>query len=194
MNTDRHQTFNPFESRVCRDVRNHLGQSFLAALPNGNMEPVLKDARRVAPADADDVISAYVDTRVERYRAVLTTIRSADTPFPDAWVIALLLWDQELFFECHEWLEMTWRRREGAEKKMIQALILAAGAYSHLSYGRADQARKLAARAVAGLTRYRELVPGLFDLDMLVRKLESLDSVPPKFGPPGSASSAFSGS
>ncbi len=133
------------------------------------------------PADADQVIKNYVKKRAESYRAVFAGMRSAGIKAGDTWSIALLLWDQGLFFECHEWLETKWCRSEGAEKKMIQAVIWSAGAYSHLEYGRIGAAGKLAARAIVGLRHYREQVPELFDVDVLVHSLEALDPVPPRF-------------
>ncbi len=151
-------------------------------MPAGEMEPVSRVAQEYAPADADEAIKGYVNKRAASYRAVFAGMRSAGIQAGDIWYVALLLWDQGLFFECHEWLEKTWRRSEGAEKKMIQAVIWSAGAYSHLEYGRTAEAGKLAARAIVGLRRYREQVPALFDVDVLVNKLEALDPVPPKFG------------
>lgn len=181
VNSDKIKQFNPFESRACRTVRNTLGQSLLAAIPAGEMEPVSRVAHEYAPADADEVIKGYVNKRAASYRAVFAGIRSAGIQAGDTWYIALLLWNQGLFFECHEWLEKKWCRSEGAEKKMIQAVIWSAGAYSHLEYGRTAAAGKLAARAIVGLKHYREQVPDLFDVDVLVSKLGVLDPVPPKF-------------
>jgi len=181
LNSNKIKQFNPFESRACRTVRNTLGQSLLAAIPTGEMDPVSRVAQKCAPADAAEVIRSYVNARVASYRAVFAGMRSTGIQAGDTWSIALLLWDQGLFFECHEWLETKWRRSAGAEKKMIQAVIWSAGAYSHLEYGRATEAGKLAARAIAGLKHYREQVPELFDVDVLLNSLEALDSVPPKF-------------
>ena len=183
MNSNKIIQFNPFESRACRTVRNTLGQSLLAAIPTGEMGPVFRVSQKYAPADADEVIKTYVNKRVASYRAVFTGMRSAGIQTGDTWCIALLLWDQRLFFECHEWLEKRWRRSEGTEKKMIQALIWSAGAYSHLEYGRIAAAGKLAARAIVGLNHCREQVPAMFNVDVLVNKLKALDPIPPKFSP-----------
>jgi hypothetical protein len=181
LNSNKIKRFNPFESRLCRTVRNTLGQNLLAAIPTREMKPVSQVAQKYAAADADEVIRSYVNKRVTSYRAFFSGLRSTGTQAGDTWTIARLLWDQRLFFECHEWLEKKWRRSEGAEKKMIQAVIWSAGAYAHLEYGRIDAAGKLAARAIVGLRRYREQVAALFDVDVLVNKLEALDPVPPKF-------------
>lgn len=181
MNSNRIKNFNPFESRLCRTVRNTLGQSLLAAIPTGEMEPVSRVAQEQTPSDADEVIRNYVNNRVASYRTVLAGMRSAGIQAGDTWYLAFLLWNQALFFECHEWLEKKWRRSEGAEKKTIQTMIWSAGVYAHLEYGRTAEAGKLAVRAIVGLKHYREQVPELFDVDVLVNKLEALDPVPPKF-------------
>lgn len=162
-------------------MRNALGSSFLEAIPAGEIEPVSRVARECAPADADEVIKHYVKKRAAKYQAVFDGMRSAGVQAGDTWYIAFLLWNQGLFFECHEWLEQKWCRSEGAEKKMLQVMIWSAGSYAHLEYGRTAAAGKLAARATVGLKHYREQVPGLFDVDVLVSKLEALDPVPPEF-------------
>ena len=183
MNSTIIKKFNPFESRLCRTVRNTLGQSLLAAITAGEMESISRVVHAYAPAET--VINNYVTKRQVRYRAVVEEMGSAGIQAGDTWDIALLLWNQALFFECHEWLETIWGRKAGAEKEMIQAMIWSAGAYSHLEYGRTDAAGKLAARAIGVLKRHRERVPELFDVDVLVSKLEALDPVPPKFGSGG---------
>lgn len=183
MQPEKDKPFDPFESRLCRDVRNGLGQAFLASLPGGDLPALFDTALAAAPADADRTVKQYVDHRIEKYQAVFNTLRAAGKTAADQWTTAQLLWDQALFFECHEWLETIWQQREGADKKMVQALIWAAGAYSHLEYGRSEAAAKLAARAVRGLAEYRAQVPAQFDADMLIEKLADLDPVPPRFGP-----------
>ena len=145
------------------------------------MESVSRLAQEYAPADVDPVIKNYVAKREMAYRAVFDGMRSAGIQAGDIWSIALLLWNQALFFECHEWLEKIWGRSEGSEKEMIQAMIGSAGAYAHLEYGRTAAAGKLAARAIVAQKHYRERVPDLFDVVVLVSKLEALDPVPPKF-------------
>ena len=152
-------------------------------MPAGEIETVSRVAQKYAPADAEEFIKSYVNKRLASYRAVFSGMRSVGIQAGDTWTIALLLWDQGLFFECHEWLEKKWHRSEGAEKKMIQAVIWSAGAYSHLEYGRIAAAGKLAARAIVGLNHCREQVPELFDVDVLVNKLKALDPIPPKFSP-----------
>jgi len=180
--SEKTHSFDPFESRLCRNVRNGLGQALLAALPDGDLPAVLDRARAVVPAGADSAVRRYVATRIEKYRVLFNALPAAGQPATDEWTIAQYLWDQALFFECHEWLEGVWRQREGATQKMVQALIWAAGAYSHLEYSRIEAAAKLAARAVRALAQYRAQVPAQFDADILIDKLADLDPEPPQFG------------
>jgi hypothetical protein len=175
--------FNPFESRLCRTVRNELGQALLAAIPAGEFESITRYAQGVVPIGAGSAVEQYVKRRLKGYRTVLDAMNSGAGAAGNPWRPAVLLWNQGFFFECHEWLESRWRRSAGPEKKMIQTLIWAAGVYSHLEYGRAAEAGKLAARAVEGLKQYRGLVPAPFDVDRLIAKLEALDPIPPQFNP-----------
>ena len=177
------RSFNPFERRICRKVRNELGAILLAAIPTGDLESITRSAKDVVPADAGSAVKDYVERRLTGYRTVFDAMGSTAGAAGNPWQPAVLLWNQGFFFECHEWLEIHWRRSAGPEKKMIQILIWAAGTYSHLEYGRVAEAGKLAARAVDGLNQYRDLVPEPFDVDRLIAGLEVLDPVPPKFNP-----------
>ena len=82
----------------------------------------------------------------------------------------------------HEWLEKTWLQSSGSDQGACQALILAAGTYQHLEYGRVGAARKMALRALDKLVRYRASVPRFVNVDRLITKLETLDPTPPQLG------------
>jgi hypothetical protein len=85
--------FNPFESRLCRSVRNALGQSLVAAIASGKWGPVSRAARKNAPVDTDAATSNYVTARVASYRVVFSGLQATGTPAGDTWSVALLLWD-----------------------------------------------------------------------------------------------------
>jgi uncharacterized protein len=174
--------FDPFESRLCRNIRNELSESLMKALHGRDMGPPTAVARKYVSESAEPFIIGYIDDRLTRYRTIMTQLRSAHIQIRDTFIISLLLWDQELFFEVHEWLERKWRNSEGAEKMLFQALIRAAGAYVHLEHGGTAAARKMASKAVASLIRCKALVPLCFNVDVLIDKLEELDPVPPKLG------------
>jgi hypothetical protein len=174
--------FDPFESRLCRNIRNELSESLLKAIYRRDIGPAVAVAQKYASQGAEPFIIRYVDSRLTRYRTIIAQIGSAQIQVRDTFVIALLLWDQELFFEVHEWLEQKWRGSHGTEKMISQAFIRAAGVYIHLEHGRTAGARKMASKAAAGLTRFKPFVPPFLNIELLISKLEALDPVPPKLG------------
>jgi hypothetical protein len=174
--------FDPFESRLCRQVRNGLSESLMASIHKGQIGPSQAVAEQLRPDHAEPVIGHYIDDRITRYQAVIAQIRSVNIPVDDTYAIALLLWDQGLFFEVHEWVEAKWLQSSGAEKRVLQAVILAAGTYVHLEAGCPEKAKKIAAKALPPLIQHKALVPGFFNVDVLIASLESVNPVPPKLG------------
>ncbi len=131
----------------------------------------------------EPVMARYIEDRIMRYQAVMARIQSPGISVQDTHAIAILLWNQGLFFEVHEWIESKWLQSRGAEKQLLQALIRAAGAYVHLEAGNLEQAVRLAGKALPPLVQHRALVPGYFHVDRLIASLEPLNPVPPKLGP-----------
>ena len=175
--------FDPFKSRLCRNIRNELSESLMKAIHDQDIGPSTAVAEKYISENTEPFIIRYIDNRLIRYRTVINQIRSMHAQIHDAFIIALLLWDQELFFEVHEWLENKWRESKGPEKMIYQALIRAAGAYVHLEHGRIVGAREMASKAAASLTRYKRTVPAFLNIELLLSKLKALDPVPPKLGP-----------
>jgi hypothetical protein len=175
-------TFDPFSSRACRDIRNELSESLLGAIHDQNMAPVQAVADTYRSMDLQPHIRSYMDDRMRRYRNILSQIPPADPADRDTLPVAALLWDQGLFFEVHEWLEEKWHSSRGAERDLFQALIRAAGTYIHLEVNRLEAARKMAAKAVPALVRLKAIIPSGNHLDDLIAGLEALDPVAPKLG------------
>ena len=172
--------FDPFNSRLCRNIRNELSESLIKAVHNRDIGPSIAVAEKYVSQRAEPFITRYITNRITCYKTVLNQIRSADIKRHDTFIIALLLWDQELFFEVHEWLEIKWRDSKGTDKLISQALIRAAGVYIHLEHGRTEGANKMASKAAASLTRYKRFVPPFLNVELLLSKLKALDSAPPK--------------
>jgi hypothetical protein len=173
--------FDPFESRLCRNIRNELSESLIEAIHSGDIGLSYAIAEKYMSVSIEPFIKSYINNRIMRYKAIFTQIQTANIQIHETYIIALLLWDQELFFEVHEWLEKKWRNSQGAEKIILQALIRAAGTYMHLECGRHMGAKKMASKAVASLSRYKESIP-VFNVELLIAKLKALDPVPPKLG------------
>ncbi len=174
--------FDPFESRLCQQVRNGLSESLMTSIQKGNTDSSQAVAEQLRQDYADPILETYIDDRITRYQAVIAQIRSANIPVDDTYAIALLLWDQGLFFEVHEWVEAKWLQSSGAEKLVLQALIRAAGTYVHLEAGSPEKAKKIAAKALPPLIQHKALVPGFFNVDLLIASLQPVNPVPPKLG------------
>lgn len=154
----------------------------MEALPTQDIGPPTAVAEIYVSQSPEPFITRYINNRMTCYKSVLNQIRSANIKMHDTFIIALLLWDQELFFEVHEWLEIKWRDSKGTDKLISQALIRAAGVYIHLEHDRNAGARKMASKAAASLTRYKRFVPPFFNVELLLSKLKTLDPSPPKLG------------
>lgn len=169
--------FAPFKNRLCRDIRNLLSNSFLEALGKERMDPVCKTALALKEKTLDPWHINYIDNRLARYQIVLTQLN----PGPEIYTTACRIWDQSLFFECHEWLEPFWMKAKGNEKKLIQALIRAAATYVLLEAKRTSGAKKSAEKALAFLRVNRSAIPPIFKPDSLISALNHLESPAPKF-------------
>ncbi|WP_187149359.1 DUF309 domain-containing protein [Desulforapulum autotrophicum] len=174
--------FDPFENQLCRQIRNELSASLMDSIHRQDISILKAVAQRFSPDHVEPVLAQYIDNRITRYREVIAQIRPTTIPTHDTYAISLLLWDQELFFEVHEWIESKWLESRGAEKQLLQALIRAAGVYVHLEAGNPKRAERMAIKALPPLIQHKSLVPGYFNVDRLIASLEPLNSVPPKLG------------
>lgn len=174
--------FDPFKNRLCRDVRNKLSESLIKSIHNMDIGPSYAVAEQYSSKDVEQLVKNYINDRITRYKTIINQIRSADIEIHETYLIAVLIWDQELFFEVHEWLEKKWHSSKGTEKIIAQSLIRAAGTYIHLEHGKKAAAGKMASKAAEGLTSHKESVPLFIDAEVLVAKLNALDPVPPKLG------------
>ena len=174
--------FDPFQSRVCRNIRNELSKIFMEAIHSRDLAPSYAVAKKYAQEGAEQSIKEYISNRIERYSVIITQMQSANIAEDETYFIVLLLWDKELFFEIHEWLEPKCLKAIGTEKSILQALIRAAGTYILLEYGRDEGAKKMAAKAVAALLQHTKLLPDFLNSELLIAKLKAVDPIPPKLG------------
>ena len=170
--------FDPFNNRLCRNVRNALSEGFKDALERMALEPVQRTAGFFLDGDLPDVVRDYIDKRMTAYEGVLTDLRSC--PGDDPLDIAPRIFNRRLFFETHEYLETFWLAAEGDQKRLLQALIRAAGAYVHLEQGNRSAARRIAAKALQGIEQHRQRLTPYFDPQLLLDKLRSLDPDSPR--------------
>jgi len=166
--------FDPFENRTDRDVRNYLGSAFISALYKGDQTPVAQAVSDLGLKKLPDPAQSYIKARYERYTVVLSRILSNPLLGADIYATAGLLWDEALFFECHEWLEQNYRTVQGQEKKVLQAMIRTAGTFELLAYNRKKAAVSVAAKALALLEPYFLQVPESFDIQPKMARLRAV--------------------
>lgn len=168
--------FDPFEKRASRDIRNQLAESFLTALKTHSPLPIQQtaDALKKKAPDPDHI--NYIDDRFRRYTLIFEDLRTTEKKTghsPDPFYIAGFLWNRQLFFECHEWLEPFWKNARGSHKKAVQGLIRAAGVFVFLEAGRKNAADSSALKALALIRKVKEDIPLPFSADQLVKALET---------------------
>ena len=172
--------FNPFENRLCRDIRNELSESLIQSITAGSIAPSRIIANNYIDKNPAPALIHYIQDRITRYRALLACMPSGDRNRSSVYPVAVRLWNQGLFFEVHEWMEVQWQRGQGVEKKIMQGLIQAAGMYVHLEYGRRQGAEKIARKAVSGLRAHQDAARRHFNVDQLIDHLQRFDPTPPK--------------
>ncbi|MFZ5775172.1 MAG: DUF309 domain-containing protein [Thermodesulfobacteriota bacterium] len=175
--------FDPFQDRLCRDIRNALSEAFASALADDDLVPALAVAERYRGTPLPSYCLAYIDSRLERYEKALALIRRHRVD--SAWARGLILWDLGLFFEVHEVLEQAWHTARGEEREVLQAMIRAAGFHIKTEAGYHEAAAKLADKAIAALARHRALLPEDFPVDMLLEGLAARRPEAPRLGMAG---------
>lgn len=172
------EKFEPFMDRLSRDIRNDLSESLLAAIQQHSLAPAEAVARGYLQRKLAPHYCSYIHERLQRYRLALDLLLQVA---PDDVIgQGLVLWDNELFFEVHEVLEHTWMQANGDQRRLLQALIRAAGVYIKLEHGYEAPARKIAAKAIPVLEEFRQQLGRYFDPDRLLTALHTLDRLPPK--------------
>lgn len=172
-------SFDPRNDRLARDLRNQMARIFVKHLdPEADLGQVNLLTARLLAGHSKDVYTDYVNDRQQRYLAAKSTI--THQKIYDNFYRALVLWDNELFFETHEVLESLWVESSGTPKLILQALIRAAGYYIHLEVGNQAGAIKMAARALEILNKYRDEIPPFPGIDNLLKCLKCREPAPPK--------------
>ncbi|HKJ66047.1 MAG TPA: DUF309 domain-containing protein, partial [Desulfopila sp.] len=114
--------FQPFADRLSRDIRNHLSKAFALSLAEGSQTPFRKVAKEYLACTLEPCYHDYVNNRLKRYSRVFNHMQTLQA---DTLRLALMLWDEKLFFEVHEVLEPVWLQAEGSTKLFLQAMIRA---------------------------------------------------------------------
>jgi len=129
------------------DVRERLTSTRLFGA--GDPRDLALDARFAPHA-------GYFTRQIARAAAAVRALdlRPAPRGVPRAVWRAVVLFNAGLFFECHEYLEDSWRSAGPEDRAFYHGLIQAAAACYHWEKGNAHGARVLAGKALANLRAY----------------------------------------
>ena len=172
--------FNPFEDRLSRDIRNDLSESIIEVLTDRAIEPAETIATGYLKTNLPQIYTDYIDQRLSRYTAALTKLSEKSNLLSQAAV----LWDLKLFFEVHEILEPQWMTADGDQKRLLQALIRAAGVYINLELNYLPRAEKIAAKALPVLRELQDELARELKVANLIEALETLSMPPPQLSLP----------
>jgi hypothetical protein len=170
-------TFEPFQDRLSRDIRNDLSTALIEAVASLDPEPVRRTAAQYLEQAAGECYREYIKERLLRYEKALARFRRG--PSAVLWRAAVL-WDLQLFFEVHELLEEAWLKAAGDEKLVLQAMIRAAGVYIKLEYGYREAALKMAGRALPVLAAHHQMLAPFFAPEPLLSTLANPSLPPPQ--------------
>jgi hypothetical protein len=171
------KTFDPFNDRLSRDVRNSLSEAFVTSLEQGKRNAYLELSQHWFDKGLADTYREYIQDRIRRYDLAFQQIQQEQ--INDARIQALILWNHGLFFEVHDILESIWHKTQGDEHQAIQGLIKAAGVYVHREYNRTGSAQRLAAKSVDLLRTYAGILGFVSNLGVLIEALKTNNPQPP---------------
>lgn len=171
------KTFDPFNDRRSRDLRNTLSEQFVEVVLRNDVQAFRLFCEHWAAVDLGGVYREYLEIRLDRYRRAFEQFEQDDIRAPLRQ--GLVLWNVGLYFELHELLETIWHPAEEPLRSALKGVIQAAGMYIHLLWGHQSAAEKLARKAHNHLSNHREGAAFIANLDELLEHLEQVDPKPP---------------
>jgi hypothetical protein len=170
--------FDPFTDRRSRDIRNELSEALVAAIAANDERIYHRPAREWLSTDLPAAFNAYIRDRLRRYDQVMAGAESRNASRPFGGFIDI--WNQELFFEAHEYLEAIWQHTSGDEHRALKGLIKAAGVYVHLENNRQAAARRLAPKAYRQMKDHAGSLGFIANLDRLLDCMQRVVPIPPR--------------
>jgi len=171
-------TFDPFNDRLARDIRNSLSSALVSDLSADKGEKTDQVVRYWEQQKLLPLYQDYIRQTRKRYRQVEVVIKSAQIKDPR--FQALVLWNAGLFFELHELLETIWHGTQGIERTALKGLIQAAGVYVHRLRENLTAASGLAERARKNLLAGKAHLNFIANLAQLIECLADPSQPPPR--------------
>ncbi len=166
--------FDPFENRHHRDIRNALGSGFVKSIQQRTLRP-FQSALDTYPNQLDkSPTGIYIENRHQVLKKMLNQIESTEACIMDDFSILMLLWDHQLYYEFHEWVEEIWLTAKGDFKKALQALIFVSVAFEQHLYNRNDPAKRLALKAIDRLNKHKFFLPNSIKASIFIDALKKI--------------------
>jgi len=177
-----HKDFDPFNDRLSRDIRNTLSEAFVDALAQMAPCGYQAVAEKWLTAKPAAGYFNYIQDRMHRYDRVLEQITT--NRLDDALLQSLVIWNNGLFFEFHDYLERIWQQTTDDEHQALKGLIKAAGFYIHMEHNRQQAAERISTKSFDLIRRYSHCLTFITNLNVLTESIKNLDPVPPKLENP----------
>lgn len=163
--------FDPFNDRTSRNIRNGMSSAFAEAIRNKAPEIYRSLARNFLETLPSGSFADFVGDRLRRYDRAYSRIEAlGDCGLFDS---AIVLWNDGLYFEFHEYLEEIWKSSSGKLREALKGLIQAAGFFIHMERGRREAAMRLGAKAARLISENRESIRFITNVDVLIERLAS---------------------
>ena len=164
--------FDPFNSRLARDIRNSLAVSFLQALDDRDPDIFKRQARGYLDPGLKDPYRKYITERLKKYDEAYVLITGSD--IRDIMQQAGILWSHGLYFEMHDLLEKIWISAEGPRRRGLQGLIRAAGMKIHAENGNMKAAASMGRKARADLQLCGSSLPDFTGLASVSEEIDRM--------------------
>lgn len=162
--------FDPFKSRLARDIRNNLSTSFIKALIEKDVSVFKKCGKNYIQQHLEPGYEAYVKARLAKYEEAYEILKQKK--IKEALQQAAILWDLELYFEMHELLELEWKEAQGDRRRALQGLIRAAGMKIHAENNNRKAAVSMGVKARTDLVKYCGELKGFVKLEAILAEIE----------------------
>ena len=170
--------FDPFKTRLARDIRNNLSKAFLQALAEKDVSVFQRCTADFLQQNSEPPYAHYVKERLARYEEAYAIIEKRK--LKKILQQVPILWDLKLYFEMHELLELEWKKAEGGRRRALQGLIRAAGMKIHAENNNGKVAVSMGVKALADLMRYRDELADLVPLEVILADIKQTLSTAPK--------------
>ena len=164
--------FDPFKSRLARDIRNSLSRSFLHALAVKDVSLFQRCGAHYLQQNLEPVYGRYITDRLAKYEEAYAIKEQRN--LKEVLEQAAVFWDLGLYFEMHELLEPAWKDAEGDRRRALQGLIRAAGMKIHAENNNLKAAVSMGTKAMTDLVKYSGELKGVVKIEAILADIRQM--------------------